>query len=318
VARSNPRSLEPARRATRSLVALLLVVISLGCEQTSSGVSRELHELERLAFLPVGRAYFPGYREPYDVFSIERPLLVDRYEATVGDWQHYFGPELPWMDSRAQLEEEPESWPVSLTLHEAQALAEARGMRLLLAREWIYCAVGSRSHPFPWGQNARSSAANTLELGLGGPASVGTFENGANPYGCYDLLGNVWEWVEGQISSWRSPPPNSAWAMGGSWLSHMRPVYALPEAGPSRIPVFNQIAIDELTRSRDIGVRHCADAREYLLAKSKSWGTNGEAERRLIAIGERFGEEALELIEELSELPDAAPGLGWLAEGARR
>ncbi len=299
---------------------IFLVALPLSCEGESGEISRELYELERLAFVPAGRAYLPGYREPYDVFSVDESLLIDRFEATLGDWRYYFGEQVPWIDSNSKMESEPDSWPVSLTRPEAEQLADKREMRLLFAHEWIYCAVGSRGHPFPWGASPRSSVANTLELRLDRPAPVGTFENGASPFGCYDLLGNVWEWVADRVpgrGDSQVASASSVSAMGGSWRYRLSPLYALPERGTSRVPVFNAISISPETRSRDLGVRHGADAREYLWAKSKHWGEDAEAERRLIAIGARFGDKAYELIAELSRLPDAAQGLAWLAEGAR-
>ena len=320
MARNNPKRSRRGARAIGLALGAWLLAIPLGCEQSSPTISRELYELERLAFLPAGRAYLPGYREPFDVFSIEEPLVIDRYESTLGDWRHYFTGVEPWKDSNAEFEIEPDTWPVSLTRPEAERLAEARGVRLLYASEWIYCAVGSRGHPFPWGASPQSSVANTLELGLDRPAAVGTFENGVSPFGCYDLLGNVWEWVADRVPGRGEnlvASESSVSAMGGSWRYRMQPVYALPERGTSRVPVFNAISLAPETRSRDIGVRLGADAREYLWAKSKHWGTDSEARRRLRAVGERFGDEAFELIDELSELEGAAPGLAWLAEGAR-
>lgn len=321
MARNNPRETGQRARALALSLGACLIAIPLGCDRPSPTISRELYELERLAFLPAGRAYLPGYREPFDVFSIDEPLVIDRYEATLGDWRYYFEEAEPWKDSNAELEREPDTWPVSLTRPEAERLAEVRGMRLLFASEWIYCAVGSRGHPFPWGSSPQSSVANTLDLGLDRPAAVGTFENGVSPFGCYDLLGNVWEWVADRVPGRGEnleASASSVSAMGGSWRYRMQPVYALPEQGVSRVPVFNAISLAPETRSRDIGVRLGADAREYLLENSKSWGTDSEARRRLRAVGERFGDEALELVEELSELEGAAPGLAWLAEGARQ
>lgn len=42
------------------------------------------------------------------------------------------------------------------------------------------------------------------------PTPVGALPSGASPYGCLDMVGNVWEWVQGAI------------CMGGSFASHLR------------------------------------------------------------------------------------------------
>src|SRR6185295_18284062 len=86
-----------------------------------------------------------------------------------------------------------------MTLPEARAFADSRGMRLLTAREWIRIACGTRALPYPWGGTEASSVANTLNLGVGRPLPVGTFEQGRTPLSTYDMAGNVWEWVEEPI-----------------------------------------------------------------------------------------------------------------------
>jgi iron(II)-dependent oxidoreductase len=52
---------------------------------------------------------------------------------------------------------------------------------------------------YPWGDEWDKTKCNTIELGLGATTPVGIFPNGASPYGCLDMAGNVWEWT---ISLW--------------------------------------------------------------------------------------------------------------------
>ncbi|MFT5284406.1 MAG: hypothetical protein ACI8TQ_000562 [Planctomycetota bacterium] len=296
----------------------LLLFSAIACNPSVSMDSRELLELERMEFVPAGSTNLVDLRR-YSDFAIDRPLMVDRFEATLGDWRHYFPEDDGSNQTSSNVEVEPDTWPVGLTFLDAERLAEARGMRLLTAVEWIYIAVGPRGHPFPWGPSSRSSVANTLELRLDRPVAVGTFENGVGPFGCHDLLGNVWEWVSGLapgvnfglgFSDGTHAPLVSV--MGGSWRSHMNPIYG----GGRRL--FNAMTIDPRTWGRDLGVRHGAEASEYLWEHSAHWGTSEGVRRRLLAVGQRFGDEAVALLDELSSRPGASPTLAWLAEGAKR
>jgi len=57
--------------------------------------------------------------------------------------------------------------------------------------------VGVRA--YPWGDEWDETRCNNSELGLGGTTPVGIFPEGASPYGCLDMAGNVWEWT---VSLW--------------------------------------------------------------------------------------------------------------------
>ncbi len=61
--------------------------------------------------------------------------------------------------------------------------------------EWEKAARGDRDQrEYSWGV-WEDGRANTNELGLGDTTPVGIFPEGASPYGCLDMAGNVWEWT---------------------------------------------------------------------------------------------------------------------------
>lgn len=263
--------------------------------------------------MPAGRCVLDGYSPPFNELSVERPLLVDLYEVTRGEAARLLGgEEVPLEEARL---------PAVLGFDEAQELARRRGMRLPTAREWLYCAMGPRAHPYPWGVVSQASVANTSELDLRRPSAVGTFEAGRGPFGCYDQLGNVWEWVADRVPGRGDPPgePGSASAvsvLGGSYLYRAEPLYRLPAEVAARTPVFNALSLAPGTRSADVGARLCGEAEELL------WRLTGELRAasghraRLEAVGRRFGPEAQPLLARLAARPEAPSALRFLLAGA--
>ena len=284
--------------------------------------------------MPAAVRSIPADYGPYADCTLGRALLVDRYEVTRADWLLHApggGPSPAaerWRGGAAAPPAETLEWPATwMTRAEARAFAERRGMRLLTAREWVHVAVGRSVSPlrYPYGINSQVAWANTAELGLWRLAPAGTFESGRAPSGCYDLLGNAAEWVDGWLPGHDEAvfdaqrirgPEGQACAFGGSYREITRPTFQAKRLE------FNAVTLDPEHRADDVGLRCAADAAEYLWARAADWGGGPEARRRVAAVARGWAEAGARepvtrLLEDLVQRPLALEGLAWLLEGVR-
>lgn len=109
------------------------------------------------------------------------------------------------------------SYPV-INIHKAEAMkyCEWRGARLPSDSEWEKAARGTDGRFYPWGNEFDPAFAN-----YGGyqedTSEVGNYPEGKSPYGLYDMLGNVYEWVEAQDDDRSIVVIGDYDVMGGHW-----------------------------------------------------------------------------------------------------
>jgi formylglycine-generating enzyme required for sulfatase activity len=125
-----------------------------------------------------------------------------------------------------------------VSFYEASAFAKWAGKRLPTEAEWEKAA---RVRPnettqlsFPWGDDSPSlSSANLFENKLWGVAPVGSFPGGQSAHGCYQLIGDVWEWTSSDYVPYPGFKPefdeyNDKWFVGQKVLrggSYATPQY---------------------------------------------------------------------------------------------
>ena len=179
-----------------------------------------------------------GTESPQHDVTIARPFAIARHPVTrrqfdwfvnnTGHKRSWGGRVWVWMVQK-QDDSHPVLW---VSWEDAKAFAawlsrqSGRDYRLLTEAEWEYATRAGTTTPFWWGSTITPAQANyngNYVYGGGGGKgecryqTVAIGEFAANPWGLYQVHGNVWEWCE---DVWHenyngAPSDGSAWLQGG-------------------------------------------------------------------------------------------------------
>lgn len=155
---------------------------SLPGERKSLGREKPVHEVTLSTGLLVGKA--PVTWRQYRRFCVEKGLKPPR---TV-DFRNLAGFDITVSHPA-----------VNVDYSEASAYCEWAGARLLTESEWEWAARGEEPGLSSWGDDLidprRGNWSRHPLYGGRGTSPVGAFPGGQSPFGCLDMLGNVWEWT---------------------------------------------------------------------------------------------------------------------------
>ena len=158
---------------------------------------RELKRLSKMALIPagefvMGRKGVNGNEEPTHAVYLDA-FYINRYEVTQLQYLSVIGNNPTYFDKCPLC-------PVErVTFHQASEYCAKVGKRLPTEAEWEKAARGGTTTDFYW-----DDANRDLHAWYGNNAGKRTWPVGTrdpNPYGLYDVAGNVWEWVQ----DWYAP-----------------------------------------------------------------------------------------------------------------
>lgn len=167
---------------------------------------------QEMVLVPGGK-YTIGCNEPKFNYPERKcavsAFMIDRYPVTNQQWRQQH----PHYTFHRGHENHP---VVNVDFIQAMMYARSIGKRLPTEIEWEAAARGFEGRPYPWGMTADIQRVNCAEKRARSSTSVTQHPQGAAPCGAVDMLGNVFEWVDG-LGSPNNTQRNRRLAKGGYW-----------------------------------------------------------------------------------------------------
>jgi formylglycine-generating enzyme required for sulfatase activity len=251
-------------RRTREIDSMTMVYIPAGESEMGSSFLESIVFTKSKLFLfpdqrPKHRVYLDAYwidRTEVTVGMFKRFVAATGYRTNAerGDWgkpwtegpketEWPMTPGTDWLHPQGPGSTAEDDHPVTqVSWQDAMAYCEWAGGRLPTEAQWEKAARGTDGRRFPWGDDFCGDFLNYCDTrcpverwrdpdfddGYSHTAPVGSYPEGASPYGVLDMAGNVWEWVFDwydkdyySVSQYRNPAGPDAGNVramrGGAW-----------------------------------------------------------------------------------------------------
>jgi formylglycine-generating enzyme required for sulfatase activity len=145
-----------------------------------------------------------SWEQPVHQVTLSNPFYLGRHEVTQAQWTATMGSNPSYFQGRP----DSQSRPVErVSWIDVQGFLSATGLRLPTEAEWEFACRAGTQAPFYNGSTDDSTVGELawFEPNAGGQTHAvgGKLANG---FGLYDMLGNVWEWV----NDWYDAYPSTA------------------------------------------------------------------------------------------------------------
>lgn len=136
----------------------------------------------------------PGFQVIFD-----RPFYIGKFEVTQGQWKALMGNNPSYFQGE-RVNGDADAFPVDNVsweevqefIHKLNQLDSTADYRLPTEFEWEFAGRAGAAEPLSWQQTKQQAWIQDTDQGS--TQAVGQLE--PNAWGLYDMLGNVWEWVE--------------------------------------------------------------------------------------------------------------------------
>lgn len=193
-------------------------------------VFRDRPDTPEMLVIPAGSYRMGSTHNKYKA-TIARPFAIGKYPVTVADWKYFVeNSETSYVPSDNDWE--GDNLPVTnVSWNDAQNYVRwlsthtGKTYRLLSEAEWEYAGRAGTVTEYYWGDEVGHNNCNCQDSGSEwskkSASPVGSFK--PNAFGLYDMLGNVWEWLE---DIWHdnyegAPVDGRAWVTGGNSLGRV-------------------------------------------------------------------------------------------------
>jgi formylglycine-generating enzyme required for sulfatase activity len=192
-----------------------------------------------------------------------RAFYIDKYLVTNAQYLSYLeatnAPAAAWPDFiEDEAYNQPDQPVIGVSLEDARKYAAwlsgvlGYAKRLPTEDEYEIAARAGQASIYPWGDQAPTDGVRANYSGnkrFNATSPVGSFENGKNLLGLYDMVGNVWEWTTSLPGPNMSADEGTVVVKGGSWMD-----------GPNELRVSARRAVKPGEAASDIGFRLVREA----------------------------------------------------------
>jgi serine/threonine-protein kinase len=138
----------------------------------------------------------PKRRVHLDEYYIARnPITNGQYQCFIQETGHR--PPAFWEEARFNQLYQP---VVGVDWFDAMAYCQWAGLQLPTEHQWEKAARGLDDRTWPWGNQEPDETRCNFNQNVGATREVGSYLDGASPYDCLDMAGNVQEWC---VTKWR-------------------------------------------------------------------------------------------------------------------